>query len=173
MRRVILMAALMIPLLSAPLAARAEAGSESPAALTAAGPESLFNVHAILFYAPNRLLDLLDVVRLRVRLGPGYAGGLRATKFARVFLGSYTGIYVGLPGPRGGALPSWPAGLESRVGAGVSVADATLGGPHYGSAEIGGEFQAAFLGLNLGIAPLEVLDLAAGLLLTDLRDDDF
>ena len=50
--------------------------------------------HKILFYLPNRVLDLLDVVRARVRIGPGIAVGARATEFVDVFLGSYTSLYV-------------------------------------------------------------------------------
>ena len=31
--------------------------------------------HRLLFYLPNRVLDLLNVVRARVRIGPGLAVG--------------------------------------------------------------------------------------------------
>jgi hypothetical protein len=145
-------------------AARAEAESGRPGVL-----------HRIVLYAPNRVLDVLDLVRLRARVGPGFAVGLRATELADVYLGSYAALYLGLPGPRGRRVPKLPVGFENHHGVEVGVVDASSGfafGPGYTATEFGVGFQAAILGLDLGIDPFEIVDLAAGLLLFDPRGDD-
>ena len=130
----------------------------------------------ILMYIPNRVLDLFDMVRARLRLGPGIAIGARATEYADVFVGTYATVYIGLPGPRGRTLPRLPVGLESKSGAEVSIADVTLEaglGPDYGMTEIGFGFQLFLIGLDVGIDPFEIGDFAAGLLTFDPMDDDF
>ena len=133
-------------------------------------------VHGLIWYAPNRVLDVLDLVRARVRVGPGAGISLRASEAADLFLGSYSSIYVGLPGPRGRKLPRLPVGLEARSGVEVGLADLSTGavlGPDYGVAEVGVGIHAAMLGVDVGVDPLEILDLALGFLTIDLRDDDF
>jgi len=130
----------------------------------------------VVWYVPNRVLDVLDVVRARIRLGPGFAFGARATEYADVFLGTYASVYVGLPGPRGRTLPRLPAGLESKSGAEVSVADVTLEGgmgPDYGMTECGVGLQAFLVGFDVGVDPLEILDLVVGIFTFDPMDDDF
>ncbi len=130
----------------------------------------------ILMYIPNRVLDVLDIVRARVRFGPGIAFGARATEYADVFVGTYASVYVGLPGPRGRTLPRLPVGLESKTGAEVSVADVTLEGglsPDYGMTECGVGFQAFLIGVDVGVDPFEILDLVVGLVTFDPMDDDF
>jgi hypothetical protein len=130
----------------------------------------------ILMYVPNRLLDALDMVRARVRLGPGFAVGARATEYADVFVGTYASVYIGLPGPRGRKFPRLPAGLESKTGAEISVVDATIEGgmsPDYGMTEFGFGFQAFLFGVDVGVDPFEILDFVVGFLTFDPMDDDF
>jgi hypothetical protein len=132
--------------------------------------------HKLLFYLPNRILDMFDFARLRLRVGPGFAVGARVTKPISFFMGGYSSVYAGLPGPRLEPTVKLPVGLENYAGIGVSVADATTGGdfgPNYSSTEIGAGFQLLILGIDVGVDPYEVLDLAAGFLFIDLRGDDF
>ena len=132
---------------------------------------------AVWMYLPNRIFDVLDVVRLRVRSGPGLAVGVRATEAVDLGLGAYTSLFVGVPGPRGRRRANLPIGLESYVGAEVSLVAAGEDedgreGPSYGALEVGAGFHAGVAGLDLGIDPGEILDLALGLLLLDpMRDD--
>lgn len=129
-----------------------------------------------LLYLPNRIFDVLDIVRARVRLGPGFAVGVRATEFADVFVGSYLSVWAGLHGPRGWTGIPWPAGLESRTGVELSVADATIDGPigpDYGTAEFGLGGQLGLIGVDLGVDPFEILDFVLGLFTVDLGEDDF
>lgn len=132
-------------------------------------------LHKVVMYLPNRVLDVFDIVRFRVRVGPGIAADVRATELASAFAGSYATVYVGLPGPRNRPLPKLPVGVESRSGLQVSLIDASVAdgvGPDYGPAEIGAGAQVVMIGLDVGIDPLEILDLAAGFLFIDLRNDD-
>ncbi len=128
-----------------------------------------------LLYIPNRVLDLLDIFRLRLRVGPGLAAGVRATKVAQVYAGSYATVFAGLPGPRMRSTPKLPFGLESHSGASLSVIDATVDGgigPDFSPTEFGAGLQLAIVGFEFGIDPVEIADFATGILTIDLRDDD-
>lgn len=151
--------------LSTPLAARAQEEEAPPSV-----------ARRVLTYLPNRVFDLLDIVRLRARFGRGLALSLRAGEWADFYLGSYATVYAGLPGPRGRVLPRLPAGLESRTGVEVSAVDATLEGlqgPDYGQYEIGAGVQLTVVGLDVGVEPFEFLDFLAGWVLRDPAQDDF
>lgn len=132
--------------------------------------------HKILLYIPNRIFDVFDLVRARVRLGPGVAVGARATKYTDIFMGAYQSVFIGLPGPRQIPRVPWPGGIESRSGLAASVADATVtsydSNPRYSSTEFGLGLQAILAGAEVGFDPAEVFDLAFGLLFIDFREDD-
>jgi hypothetical protein len=129
--------------------------------------------HIVLLYIPNRIFDVLDIVRARVRVGPGLALGARATELADVYLGAYGTVWAGLPGPRGEPEINWPVGLESKSGVEVSVADVTAeGGVNYGAAEVGLGAQILIVGFDVGVDVFEAADFVTGLLTIDLMDDD-
>lgn len=150
------------------------AGSAAEEA-AARGSSSHGVLHKVAFYIPNRLLDIFDIVRCRVRIGPGVAADVRATKVASAFVGTYATVYAGLPGPRNRPMPKLPIGFESRSGIQASVADVTADGgvgPDYGPTEIGAGAQILLVGADVGVEPLEILDLLAGFFFLDLRNDD-
>jgi len=133
-------------------------------------------VHKLLMYIPNRLLDVFDMVRLRVRLGPGIALGVRATEYADFYAGTYASVYAGLPGPRMRKVPHLPVGIETLTGVEVSVADLSAGaglGPDYSPTEVGVGVQALIVGADVGVDPVEILDFVGGFFLWDPRHDDF
>ena len=167
MKRLLLLAFLMVgALVATPCAV--SAGDEEAA-------ESHGSLYAVAMYLPNRVLDVFDIVRLRVRVGPGIAADVRATEVASAFAGSYASVYVGLPGPRNRPLPKLPVGAESRSGLQASLVDATVSddiGPDYGPGEFGAGVHLFFVGLDVGVDPLEVIDLVAGLFFIDLTNDD-
>ena len=132
--------------------------------------------HKLLCYLPNRLFDVFDVVRARVRIGPGLAVGARVTKYTDIFMGAYNTFYIGLPGPRQIPRVPWPGGIESRSGLAASVADDTVtsydSNPRYSPTEAGLGVQALLAGAEVGVDVAEVFDLALGLLFIDFREDD-
>ena len=137
--------------------------------------ESTSVTHKILLYIPNRIFDLLDIVRARVRVGPGIGVGVRVTKPLQLFVGTYTSVFAGLPGPRQDAEIPIPVGLESHNGADISLLEMSVDGgigPDYSPAEIGVSAQVLIVGADIGFDPLEIVDFAAGLVFLDLVGDD-
>ena len=129
----------------------------------------------LLLYIPNRVCDVFDLVRARVRVGPGFAVGVRVTRYGELSAHAYSSIYAGLHGPRTEPRIPWPVGIESRAGATVLVADASTKAtaPTYGYGEVGLGFQAGIIGLDVGADPVEALDLVLGFFFIDLTGDDF
>lgn len=131
--------------------------------------------HKVLMYIPNRIFDLVDIVRVRARVGPGMAVGVRATSVADLYFGAYTSVFAGLPGPRMGREIPIPAGLETKSGVEASVADATLEGdfgPKYSPSEFGASLHIIIVGADVGIDPVEIVDFLGGIVNLDLRKDD-
>jgi hypothetical protein len=129
--------------------------------------------HKLATYVPNRILDLLDIVRLRVRFGPGAAASFRLTRPASVVTGSYSTLYMGLYGPRGEKIFPSPIGFENLEWDSDPRGVRSAGPPYYGPLEIGAGLQLPGPGLDVGVEPLEAIDFLAGLIFLDLRGDDF
>lgn len=132
--------------------------------------------HKVLLYIPNRILDVFDIFRVRARVGPGFALGVRATEIVQLYLGSYVSVWAGLPGPRLEPRIPIPAGLESLNGSSVSLLNGTFttnAEPEYSPTEFGLSLQALVVGVDIGIDPVEFLDLISGLVMFDARKDDF
>lgn len=130
----------------------------------------------LLLYIPNRVLDLFDMVRARLRVGPGLAAGVRVTEPLSVYVGGYASVYAGLPGPRQRPWIPIPVGLETHTGVTASVADATLDagiGPDYSPTEVGASLHLLIVGADVGVDPMEIVDFLAGFILMDPRGDDF
>jgi hypothetical protein len=130
-------------------------------------------IKSIVLYVPNRVFDILDIIRLRLRVGPGISVGVHATEVASLFLGTHTTVWAGLHGPRGKTTIPWIVGVESRSGVQVGPIDPSVTGCYYDPLEIGLELQPLLIGLNFGIGLFEVVDFITGLLFIDLQEDDF
>jgi hypothetical protein len=130
-------------------------------------------IKTIVYYVPNRVFDLMDIFRVRVRVGPGISAGVRATRPLSAFVGLHSTVFIGLPGPRGSKKLPLPVGLDVRAGAQVSIADASAGTPYYDPLEVGFEVQPLLVGVNVGVGGFEILDFFTGLIFIDLQDDDF
>jgi hypothetical protein len=130
--------------------------------------------HRVLFYIPNRIFDVFDLVRARVRMGPGLAVDARVTRYGDLYVGGYSTLFVGIHGPRTKPRIPWPIGFEARAGIkATSLADVATEGPAYGYGEVGVGFQAAIVGVDVGADVVEVLDLVLGFFFIDLTGDDF
>jgi hypothetical protein len=127
-----------------------------------------------LLYLPNRVFDILDIVRFRLRLGPGVAAGARVTEYVSANLGAYMTTYVGLPGPRQKQQIPRPVGFEAYAGGSLSVLNYETESfhPEYSVSEVGAQGQVLIVGLDAGIDPWEIVDLLGGFVGFDPRDDD-
>ena len=129
----------------------------------------------VLMYLPDRVFDLLDVVRFQVRAGPGWAIGARITRSAPLFVGDYKATWLGLPGPRGRPKLPLPVGLASQTG--FSFGPASSGdpgeGPDYGRGEIGAVAHVYMLGFDVGFDVFELADFFTGFAGVDLAHDDY
>lgn len=131
--------------------------------------------HKILMYIPNRLIDLVDIFRLRVRVGPGAAVHVRATEYLNGYAGTYSSVYVGLPGPRESTALRRFAGREQLKGlmmVGVDATDETPHHPGYSDSEFNLGLHVLLVGAEAGIDPVEIGDFFAGFLLFDPKGDD-
>jgi hypothetical protein len=129
----------------------------------------------VAMYLPNRLFDLLDIVRCRAKVGPGAALGLRATEFLEAYLGSQVSLGLGLPGPRLEPKFPLPIGIESRNGFKLSVIDGTIYNsyePVYSTSEIGLSLHLLAVGAEVTVDPVEIIDFLGGILTLDIREDD-
>ncbi len=127
--------------------------------------------HKIATYVPNRILDLLDIVRLRVRFGSGTASSFRLTRPVSATAGRYSTFYMGLHGPRGEKMVPSPVGFESYDWD-EAPRERYSPEPYYGLGEVGVGFQIPGPGFDVGVEPFEALDFLAGFLLLDLVGDD-
>ncbi len=130
-------------------------------------------IKSIVLYLPNRVFDVLDIVRLRLRIGPGLSAGVSATEAADVFIGSHTSIYAGLRGSRGKPQIPWPCGVENRSGAELSVIDETQSNVYSDPLGCGAQAQVGIIGLNVMFNLYDMLDLLTGFALIDIAKDDF
>ena len=153
------------------------AQTETSAGKAEPAKESKSFGHRLLFWIPNRVFDVLDIVRLRVRVGPGISAGVRVTELADVTIGAHATLYAGIHGPRSQPEIPWPIGPETLATVEVSVLEAGNDegrfGPQYGPAEVGLGTQLGIIGFDVGVEPYDVLDLAAGIFTFDPKGDDF
>jgi len=166
--------ALIVSSALAPSALRADEARDDQIIKNARENRGLGEV--LLFYLPNRIFDVLDLVRLRARVGPGIAVRARATEGIDVGVGSYASVFLGLPGPRCEVEVPLPVGPETYSGIELGPGDAEVSGgysPDYSDTEFGVSAQLVLVGADIGVDPFEALDLVTGLLLIDLRGDDF
>jgi hypothetical protein len=157
--------------------ASAEEPAQAPATPPTNGAEpERERMNPVLMYLPNRLFDLFDMVRLRARVGPGFALSARATEALDATLGGYTSIYVGLPGPRHEPRIPWPLGIENFAGVEVSVVGSSEEDPYepkFGNLEVGAGTHLLLVGLDVGVDPGEVVDFVLGLVTVDFKKDDY
>jgi hypothetical protein len=145
----------------------------SPSRAVSSEPKSVS--HHILWYIPNRVMDIIDIVRFRARVGPGLAMNIRLTERADVYLGRYHTAFIGLPGPRMQPDPLWMVGLEQERGIRVMGVDATdnlSDDPGYSPSECVVGAQLLIVGGELGFDPIEIGDFLGGFIMMDPRGDD-
>jgi len=140
---------------------------------TSSPPNSTLST--VLLYLPNRIFDLLDIVRARVRVGPGLGVGIRMTEPLSIYAGAHATIYAGLPGPRQERTIPLPLGAEAVAGGRLSVLNGIYcsdTSSRHSQTEVGLELQVLLVGVDISIDPVEFADFLTGFFLFELRDDD-
>lgn len=126
----------------------------------------------ILLYPVNRVLDLLDIFRVNVGVGPGFGLNLRATKFVQVGLENYFSVRAGL-GKRGGLLvPRYGLFYTETELLTMGVGPLYTGGWQRGMTEVGGTAHLGIVGVDAAIDLSEILDFLGGFVFIDFKGDD-
>ncbi len=123
----------------------------------------------VLLYVPNRLLDLIDVFRVDVGVGPSVGAVVRVTEYGQVGYRQMmpASVRVGDLGRR------FPAMIErsSEFGVGPAYVESSDRAVCPGEVGLGGDLLIA--GAYAGVCLDEVVDFLAGIVLIDLKDDDY
>ncbi len=156
-------------------ATSAMAGGELPArpcpppapAPAACAPAKKCDVlHMILYYVPNRVLDLIDIGRLSVGFGVGYGVNVRLTELAEIGVGQYETTRFGM---KGRILPIYEECIDE---AGVAFLGYVNGCLQRDPTEVGGDLHLGVIGVQAAVSLAEAADFVAGLILIDLQGDD-
>jgi len=127
--------------------------------------------HVILMYLPNRVLDLFDVARAGVNVGPGIGVQAKATENAQVTFITRTSAGLGLQTLR--HLPAY-ASIENAAGAGPLSAETNLGlGWYQSPMDLRLELHPFIVGAHVAIEPKEIADFILGLFTVDISKDDY
>jgi hypothetical protein len=129
----------------------------------------------LLYYVPNRLLDFIDIFRLRAKIGPGLSANAQITKSFSFYAGRQNVIWVGLPGPRAPYKFRPPAGREQENGIrfiGIDATDDTKHNIDYSPSEAAVGLHLLLAGAEAGVDIVELADFWAGFLMLDIRKDD-
>jgi hypothetical protein len=157
------------PVIGAPYAWAVPESTDDTKTGSAAGVGSVG--WTILMYLPNRVLDLFDMVRFGVDVGPGIAGQAKATDAAQVQAFSRASVGAGLQGLR-----HLPVQMSTESGAGVGPIELTPTagfGWFESPTDVRVLAHALLVGAHVAVDPVEIGDFVTGLVLIDIRDDDY
>jgi hypothetical protein len=123
--------------------------------------------HALL-WLPNRFLDLIDVFRADVGLGPSVGGVIRVTRYGQA------GFRTMAPGSLriGNLGRNPPVMIETSNEFGVGPAYVKSKDRDICTGELGAGADIMIAGAYLGFCPEEFVDFVAGLFFLDVMDDD-
>jgi hypothetical protein len=120
----------------------------------------------VLFYIPNRALDLIDIGRASIGVGPGFDANIRVTELATAAIGQYETTRFGM---KGRTLPVYEENIDEG---GVGFLGYVNGKLQRDPSEIGGDLHVGVVGVQLAASLAEAADFLAGLILIDLQKDD-
>ena len=126
----------------------------------------------IVLYIPNRLLDLVDIVRADVGVGSSFGAVVRVSEYAQVAYRSVAPVSF-RAGPRGRKLPFF-AEHSSEIGIGPNEGPLYLksGQREVTPLEVGVGADLFLVGAYAGISVDEIFDFLGGLVFIDFKDDD-
>jgi len=120
----------------------------------------------VLFYIPNRALDLVDIARLSVGVGPGFDANVRATELLTAGIGQYETTRFGL---KGRTVPVFEENIDEG---GVGILGYVNGKLQRDPSEVGADLHVGVIGAQAAASLAEAADFLAGLILIDLQKDD-
>ncbi len=125
-------------------------------------------VHKVLLYLPNRFLDLWDIFRADLGVGPATGAVLRITKYGQVGYRTFSpaSIRVGLNGRNS------PVFMETENEFGIGPAFVQSSKRKISESEVGAGVDLLIVGAYLGIDFLEIADFFTGIFTIDLKHDD-
>lgn len=121
--------------------------------------------HVVGMWPVNRLLDLLDIGRANLTLGPGLGVEVHATDVFHLKMGGYSGARIGW---RGRGLPFYAESGKSDAPEVMKKDYARPKTVWY----IGLWGHLLLVGAEAGVDPLELVDFVTGVFFIDLLDDD-
>ncbi len=153
-------------------------------------------LYRLILYAPDRVLDLLDLITFDVHVGLGAYANLHATRAAQLGAGLRTKIGAGLHDQRSIGLATeaelgvaaLALGTQSFSGSsvglpgGLAVGADSMAGMHWPSDDlyqtyrdywaVGASVTAGLVGLEFDFHPMQIYDFIGGFLLVDFAHDD-
>lgn len=125
-------------------------------------------LRSIIMYIPNRFLDLIDIVKADVGVGPSFGAVMRITKYGQIGARTFMPMSarVGLLGRRAPAMIE----TDTEIGFGSVYKKSHKRSACWGEVGAGADLFVA--GAYLGLCPDELIDFIGGIFLFDLKDDD-
>ena len=125
--------------------------------------------HRILLWLPNRVVDLLDIFKLDVGVGPSFGAVLRVSKYGQVGVREMSPLSVraGLMGRQS------PLMIERSNEIGFGPGFLQSKDRQVCSAEVGIGIDPVIAGVYAGVCFDELFDFTAGIFGYDFKEDDF
>lgn len=151
---------------SAELPARPELPQAPPPAVCQPAQKCYNAWDIILYYVPNRVLDLVDIGRLNIGIGCGWGFNVRATELAEIGYGCYETTRFGM---KGRVLPVYEENISEG---GIAFLGYVNGCLQRDPTEVGADLHIGVIGAQAAVSLAEAADFITGFLLIDLQQDD-
>lgn len=162
MKKIFLAAILIILLASSGICA-----SEAKKPENVPSKESNHLFSKIVLYIPNRILDVFDIFKLNLGVGPGIGAHIQVTEPLQTGILMYDVVRIGLTGKR---FDFWRHEYSSEFG--LCYAYYFRGDVVRNNSEIGGILQLLIIGAEASINLEEFGDFISGIFLCDAKEDD-
>lgn len=122
-----------------------------------------------LLWFPNRLLDIIDIVKIDAGVGPSFGAVVRVTKYAQVGYRGMSPLSLRFGGF--GRNPPFLAESSNEFGIGPGYVNSK--DREICKGELGAGVDLLLFGAYIGFCPEELVDFIGGIFTFDIMDDDF
>jgi hypothetical protein len=126
------------------------------------------SVRSVLLYLPNRLLDIIDIFKFDIGVGPSFGAVVRVSKYAQAGARSVSPVSLRV-GLRGRKIPVF---LESSSEIGISPAFRQSHDRQVGTGEVGAGLDLVAFGVYAGVDVVAIADFLGGIFGFDPSEDD-